>query len=161
MAHQCLSIEYLSVGSLRLDPKNARLHSEKQIAQLASSIQHFGFNVPVLVDAGLQVIAGHGRVRACQLLGMNKVPVIRLEHLSEHQRLAFSIADNRLTENSEWDSRMLGEHLEFLSKAELDFSLETTGFEIAEIDLYIENLARLVTTVRIRPTLSLNPLPWG
>jgi len=135
-----LLVEYLSVASLLLNPKNPRLHSEKQIQQIARSITAFGFNVPILVDADLQVIAGHGRVRASQLLGMTHVPVIRLEHLSEHQRRAFMIADNRLTENSAWDGRLLGEQLKILAEAELSFSLETTGFEMGEIDMSIDNL---------------------
>jgi DNA modification methylase len=136
-----LAIEYLAVASLRLDPKNARLHSDKQVRQIAQSIEAFGFNVPVLVDANSQVLAGHGRVRACELLRIAQVPVIRLEHLSEQQRRAFLIADNRLSENSEWDSRLLGEQLKILSEAELEFSLEATGFEMGEIDLFIENLS--------------------
>jgi DNA modification methylase len=108
---------------------------------MAKSIEAFGFNVPVLVDANSQVLAGHGRLRACGLLGIAQVPVIRLEHLSEHQRRAFMIADNRLTENSEWDDRLLGEQLKILSEAELDFNLEVIGFEMGEIDLMIENLS--------------------
>jgi len=135
-----LSITYRAITDLNLDPENPRLHNKKQVRQIARSIKTFGFNVPVLVDAGLQVIAGHGRLLACKLLGITQVPVIRLEHLSEHQRRAFVIADNRLTENSEWDDRLLGEQLKILSEAELDFTLETTGFEIGEIDLMIENL---------------------
>src|SRR6266478_3790012 len=95
-----LSIEYLPLDSLLPDPKNPRIHSDKQIQQIAKSIRAFGFNVPVLVDADLRVIAGHGRLLACRLLGINQVPVIPLEHLSEHQRRAFLIADNRLTESS-------------------------------------------------------------
>ena len=141
MASRTLAVEYLSVASLRLNPQNPRLHSDKQIRQLANSIRSFGFNVPVLVDAHLQVIAGHGRVRACKLLEITEVPVIRLEHLSEQQKRAFLIADNRLAENADWDDRLLGEQLQILSEAELDFTLETTGFEMGEIDLIIENLA--------------------
>jgi DNA modification methylase len=141
MSSHKLTIEYLPVASLRLDPKNARLHSDKQVQQIARSIEAFGFNVPVLVDANLQVMAGHGRLRACEQLGIAQVPVIRLEHLSEHHRRTFMIADNRLTENSEWDNRLLGEQLKILSESELDFSLEVTGFEMGEIDLIIENLS--------------------
>jgi hypothetical protein len=141
MSRPSLTIEYKSTAILRPDPKNPRVHSDKQIEQIARSIQGFGFNVPVLVDAGLRVIAGHGRLLACKLLGIYKVPVIRLDHLSEDQNRAFMIADNRLTENSEWDNRLLGEQLKILSEVELDFSLETTGFQMGEIDLMIENLA--------------------
>ena len=140
MSSRKLTIEYLSVASLGPDPKNARLHSDKQVQQIARSIETFGFNVPVLVDANSQVIAGHGRLSACRLLGISQVPVIRLEHLSEHQKRAFMIADNQLTETSEWDTQLLGEQLKILSEAELEFSLEVTGFEVGEIDLMIENL---------------------
>ena len=140
MTSRSLSVEYLSVASLGLNPKNPRLHSDKQIRQLANSIKTFGFNVPVLVDAHLQVIAGHGRVRACKLLEITEVPTIRLEHLSEQQKRVFLIADNRLAENADWDNRLLGEQLRILSEAELDFTLETTGFEMGEIDLIVEDL---------------------
>ncbi|MGB7680487.1 MAG: DNA methyltransferase [Candidatus Acidiferrales bacterium] len=141
MSSRKLAIEYLPVASLRPDPKNARLHSDKQVQQIARSIEAFGFNVPVLVDANSQVMAGHGRLLACKLLDIAQVPVIRLEHLSQPQMRAFMIADNRLTENSEWDNRLLGEQLKILSEAELDFSLEVTGFEMGEIDLVIENFS--------------------
>jgi DNA modification methylase len=136
-----LVVEYLPVATLLLDPKNPRMHIDKQVQQIARSIETFGFISPVLVDAGLHVIAGHGRLRACKILGMKSVPAIRVDHLSEKQRLAFMITDNRLTENSNWDHQLLGEQLKILSEAELDFTLETTGFEIAEIDLIIENLS--------------------
>jgi hypothetical protein len=110
------------------------------VRQIARSIESFGFNVPVLVDGQLKVIAGHGRVMACQLLGWREVPTICLDHLNEAQAKAFMIADNRLTENSEWDARLLAEQLKELSTMELDFSLEATGFEMGEIDLHIEGL---------------------
>src|SRR2546426_10359425 len=110
MRSRKLAIEYLPVAPLRTDPKSARLHSDKQVQQIARSIEAFGFNVPVLVDANSQVMAGHGRLLACKLLGINNLPVIRLEHLSEHQRRAFMIADNPLTAKSEWDDRLRGGH---------------------------------------------------
>jgi DNA modification methylase len=141
-----LDIEYRKVATLKPNSQNARMHSDKQIRQVANSIKNFGFNVPVLVDSHLRVIAGHGRVLACKLLGITEVPTIRLEHLSEHQIAAFTIADNRLTENAEWDGRLLGEQLKILSEVELDFSLEITGFEQSEIDIFIENLAPSVET---------------
>ena len=109
--------------------------------QIAKSIEAFGFNVPVLIDANSHVIAGHGRLKACERLGIAQLPVIRLEHLSEPQRRAFMIADNRLTENSDWDNRLLGEQMKILSEAELDFSLEATGFGLGEINLMIEKLS--------------------
>src|SRR5205823_8150359 len=93
------------------------------------------------VRAELRVIAGHGRLLACRLLGRTEVPTISLEHLSEAQARAFMIADNRLTEVASWDDRLLGEQLRELSELHLDFSLEVTGFEMAEIDLLIEGVS--------------------
>jgi DNA modification methylase len=86
------------------------------------------------------VVAGHGRLLAARKLGWDTVPVIKLNHLTESQYSAFLIADNRLTENSSWDERLLGEQLKVLSDLELDFNLEVTGFEIAEIDVLIDGL---------------------
>jgi len=140
MAQQALSIEYRLLASLRFDPQNPRLHSKKQVRQLARSIETFGFNGPVLIDGKGQLIAGHGRVLAAQLLGMSQVPTIMLEHLTEAQVRAFMIADNRLSENSVWDDRLLAEQLKALAILELDFSIDVTGFEMGEIDVMIENL---------------------
>lgn len=136
-----VTVVYRRIDELRLDPKNPRLHRARQIRQIARSIEAFGFNCPVLVDATLKVIAGHGRVLAARLLGWNEVPTIRLDHLSEAQARAFMIADNRLTEISAWDDQLLAEQLQQLSVLNLDFSLEATGFEMGEIDLRIEGLA--------------------
>jgi len=135
-----VGVVYRPLHELKLDPNNPRVHSPRQVRQIARSIEAFGFNVPVLVDTNLTVLAGHGRIRACQLLGWNRVPTIQLEHLSEAQARAFMIADNRLTENSTWDDRLLAEQLKQLSELELDFDLEATGFTIGEIDLRIEGL---------------------
>ena len=128
------------IDDLLLDPKNPRQHSRRQVRQIARSISAFGFNVPILVDANLRVIAGHGRLLAGRELGLREVPTIRLEHLSEGQKRAFMVADNRLTEISIWDDKLLAEQLLELSELDLDNSLETTGFEIAEIDQRIESL---------------------
>src|SRR5208282_5299773 len=128
------------IAELKLDPCNPRVHTSAQIRQIARSIEAFGFCVPVLVDSKLRVIAGHGRILACQRLGWIKVPTICLDHLSEAETRAFIIADNRLTEIATWDDRLLAEQLKELSALELDFSLETTGFDSGEIDLRIESL---------------------
>jgi DNA modification methylase len=133
-----IEIVYRPIDQLKPDPRNARRHTAKQIRQIADSIAAFGFNVPILVDADLKVIAGHGRLLACRQLGWREVPTISLEHLSEAQARAFMIADNRLTEIASWDDRLLGEQLRELSELSLDFSLEATGFDMAEIDLRIE-----------------------
>ena len=92
---QRLDIVYRYIGEIKPDPANARQHSEKQLLKLANSIETFGFNVPVLVDAELNVIAGHGRLAACSKLGIAEVPTVCLDHLSPAQRRAFMITDNR------------------------------------------------------------------
>ena len=135
-----LEVTYLRTTSLKPDPRNPRVHSDKQVRQIAQSIESFGFNVPLLIDDEQKVIAGHGRLLAARRLGWETVPAIRLSHLTESQRMAFLIADNRLTENSSWDERMLGEQLKILSELELDFDLEAIGFEVPEIDLLIDGL---------------------
>src|SRR5262249_17047058 len=110
----------------------------KQVKQIARSIEQFEFNSPVLVDQDLNVIAGHGRILACLELGRTEVPTIGLDHLSPEQAKAYMLAENRLCENSTWDDRLLAEHFKELSKIDLDFDLEVTGFDTPEIDLLIE-----------------------
>src|ERR1700733_5759701 len=133
-----LSITYVPIARLKLNPRNPRLHSDKQIQQIARSVETFGFNVPVAVDSNLTLIAGHCRVLAARLLGITELPTIRLDHLSDAQLSAFMVADNRLAEISIWDDRLLAEQLKLLSEVELDFDLEATGFEMGEIDVVIE-----------------------
>src|SRR5947208_1981129 len=135
-----ISIVYRAIDQLKPDPANPRLHSKKQIRQIANSIEAFGFNVPVLVDAELNVIAGHGRLLACRELGWTEVPTLCLDHLTPAQARAFMIADNRLTEISSWDARLLAEQLKDLSLHGLDFNIEVIGFEMGEIDLRIASL---------------------
>jgi len=135
-----IAIVYREPASLKLDPYNPRVHSKKQIEQIATSIRAFGFNVPILINAQNKVLAGHGRILACRQLGWSEVPTIMLEHLTPQQAQAFLIADNKLTENASWNEQLLAQQLQALCEAQLDFSIEATGFEIAEIDLLIENL---------------------
>lgn len=129
------------IADLKLDPKNPRVHSERQIEQLAKSIDSFGFLWPVMIDGTGGVLAGHGRIEAAKVLGLREVPTISIHHLSKTQRRAFMIADNRLAEQATWDERLLAEQLKALSEVELDFDLEVTGFEVPEIDLLIEGLS--------------------
>ena len=128
------------LSTLKSDPRNARLHSKQQIRQIARSIQSFGFNVPVIVDSSNKILCGHGRVEAAKSLGLEQIPVIQLDHLTEARARAFAIADNRLTENAAWNEQLLGEIFSELSVLDLDFSLEDTGFSMGEIDLRIEGL---------------------
>lgn len=133
-------IAFIAIDRLVPDPKNARQHPPKHVRQLAESIATFGFNVPILIDHQQQVIAGHGRLLAAQHLGWNEVPTITLDHLTPDQVRAYRIADNRLTDCSAWDDRLLAEQLLSLSIADLDFDLTAIGFELAEIDLRIQSL---------------------
>jgi hypothetical protein len=135
-----LRVRLIPLTELKTDARNPRIHPPRQIRRIARSIETFGFVVPVLVDADGNLLAGHGRIGAAKLLGWTDVPGISIDHLTEAQARAFMIADNRLTENSIWDDRLLAEHLKDLSLLELDFSLEVTGFEMGEIDLRIEGL---------------------
>jgi DNA modification methylase len=140
-AAERLEVVYRRIQELKLDPGNPRLHSARNIGQIARSIRTFGMVSPILIDRVDRVVAGHGRVLACQQLGRTEVPTIPLEHLTDAQAKAYLIADNRLAENSEWDERLLAEQLKQLSELNLDFALDVTGFEIGEIDLRIEELS--------------------
>ena len=126
------AVVYRPISSLKFDPRNPRVHSYRQVRQIADSIKAFGFNVPALVDASLKIIAGHGRILACQRLGWTEVPTILIEHLSEAQAQTFRIADNRLSETSVWDDHLLAEQLKELSVLDLDFDLEVTGYVLPE-----------------------------
>src|SRR6266851_2234818 len=135
-----IEIIFRPLSELKLNPNNPKKHTARQLRQLAESMRALGFNVPVLTDANLQVVAGHGRVLAADLLGLDEVPTICLAHLSEAQARAFAIADNRLSEVATWDDRLLAEQLKALSLVDLDFNIEITGFELGEIDLRIASL---------------------
>jgi DNA modification methylase len=124
-------IEWMSVETLIPYAKNARTHSDEQVAQIAGSIKEFGFNNPVLVDKDNSIIAGHGRLMAARKLGMDKVPVVQLGHMTEAQRKAYVLADNRIALNSGWDTSMLSLELQEL-KDDIDLSL--LGFDADELD---------------------------
>jgi len=124
-------LEVIQIDALIPYARNSRTHSDAQVAQIASSIKEFGFTNPVLIDGGGGIIAGHGRVLAARKLGMSEVPCIRLEHLTDAQKRAYVIADNRLALNSGWDTEML--KVEFSDLQELGFDLELTGFYLDEI----------------------------
>jgi len=136
-----LSISYLDVGELKCSPNNARLHPPAQIKRLAKSIRAFGFLIPVLIGSDDTLIAGHGRVEAAKQLGIDKVPTVRIEHLTKAQERAFRIADNRLTEFAEWSPDILGEEFRFLMTVP-DFDLTVTGFDTPKIDLLIQGVDR-------------------
>ena len=131
--------ETVTVSALKPYARNARTHSRRQIKKIAASIERFGFVNPVLIDENNQIIAGHGRVAAAKLLGWQEVPTLRVEHLDEAEKRAYILADNRLAEEAGWDSEILAIELQGL--IDLDFSIELTGFDMAEIDLLLDGEA--------------------
>ncbi len=118
--------------------RNARTHSEEQIAQIAASIAEFGFTNPILIGGDNVIIAGHGRLRAAQMLELPEVPVIVLDHLSDAQRRALIIADNRIAQNAGWDEDLLRAELATLQ--DMDFDLELIGFDDEELDRQLSDL---------------------
>ena len=126
-----LTIQYRSLDSLVPYARNPRTHSEEQIAQIAASIREFGFTNPILIDAKNGIIAGHGRFAAAKELGMEKVRCIDLSHMTEEQRRAYIIADNKLALNAGWNEELL--RLELTDLKELGANLELVGFDAMEL----------------------------
>jgi len=132
-----LKIEYKKIGDLIPYINNSRTHSEHQVQQVVASIKEFGFTNPLLVDEQGGIIAGHGRLQAAQKMGMDEVPTITLEGLTEAQRKAYVIADNQLALNAGWDLDIL--NIEIESLLEFDFDFKITGFDsIPEIEANID-----------------------
>ena len=132
-----LTVQQRAINSLRPWARNARTHSKKQIRQIADSIDTFGFTNPVLIDGRGTILAGHGRVRAAALLGLHEVPCVELDHMSEDQKRAYVLADNKLAEQAQWDKELLA--LELGELGELDFPVDVIGFEPAEIELILSD----------------------
>lgn len=127
------SVELRPTALLHPYTYNPRTHSKKQIRQIADSIRRFGFVNPILIDADGGVVAGHGRLEAAKLLKLVEVPTLRIDHLTDTERRAYIIADNRLAEKAGWDKEILS--LELQALIDLDFEVQLTGFETPEIDL--------------------------
>lgn len=136
-----LSILYQKVHALKPRPNNPRTHSDKQIKQLKSCITRFDFTNPVLVDDNNNIIAGHGRLLAAKELGFTEVPTVRLSGMSEAEIRAYVIADNKLAENAGWDEKLLGIEFQYLAELDIDFDVSITGFELPEIDAFIDKLS--------------------
>ena len=134
-----VQIEYRPIEALIPYARNSRTHSDAQVAQIAASIREFGWTNPVLVDGSNGIIAGHGRVLAARKLGFDQVPVIELAHLTESQKRAYVLADNKLAENAGWDDELLRIELEALQAAGFDLSL--TGFADDELAALMAELA--------------------
>ena len=133
-----MKIETLSTASLVPYARNAKRHEPAQISKLCGSIREFGFNNPVLIDKDNGIIAGHGRIMAAQSLGLETVPCIRLGHLSDTQRRAYILADNRLAEiGGGWDEEML--KLELGDLIEDDINFESIGFSAGELEDFLQS----------------------
>ena len=132
-----IQIERIGVEALIPYARNSRTHSDAQVAQIAASIREFGFTNPVLVDEANGIIAGHGRVLAARKLKMPDVPAIRLSHLTEAQKRAYVIADNKLALNAGWDIELL--RLEINDLRGLEFDVALAGFSTEEIDFILKN----------------------
>jgi ParB-like chromosome segregation protein Spo0J len=133
-----MKIEQRKVESLIPYVNNSRTHSDEQVAQIAASIKEFGFTNPILIDGTNGIIAGHGRLMAARKLSLDTVPCIQLSHLSDKQRKAYILADNRLAMNSGWDTQLLT--LELKGLDDEGFDLEMLGFDVNELaKLFDEN----------------------
>lgn len=126
------NLESISIDALIPYARNSRTHSDAQVAQIAASIREFGFTNPVLIDENANIIAGHGRTLAARKLGLEQVPCIRLSNLSETQKKAYIIADNKLSLNAGWDEQLL--NLEVQDLADLNFNIDLLGFDPSELN---------------------------
>ena len=133
-----LSVIYRPIADLKPDPRNARTHPKRQVEQLCASIRSFGFTNPVLVDEAGVLIAGHGRLRAAKELGLSTVPVIELLDLTEAQKKALRLADNKIALNAGWDLEILKLELAEIGTLDVDFDLSLTGFASGEIDVVLK-----------------------
>ena len=131
-----LKIIYQNPRDIRPYSRNARLHNDKHVCQIANSITKFDFTNPLLVDEDNVLLAGHGRLLAAKKLGLDSVPCVRIDYLTDAQKRAYRITDNQLTINGDWDRDLLGLELKDLS--DLDFNLDVIGFETAELDVLIQ-----------------------
>jgi DNA modification methylase len=127
-------IDPRAIADLKVNHRNARTHSEPQIEKLAASLREFGFIIPIVVNEKGVVLAGHGRLRAAQRLGLKEVPTIVVKHLTEELQRAFMLADNRLAELAGWDEDLLRVELQELSVLAIDFEFEITGFDTVDLD---------------------------
>tara|TARA_R110000796_G_scaffold42012_3_gene104134 strand:+ start:172 stop:669 length:498 start_codon:yes stop_codon:yes gene_type:complete len=128
-----LEIQYIATDNLIPYINNSRTHSEAQIHQITASIVEFGFTNPVLIDEKGMIIAGHGRASAAKVLGIDKVPTITIKGLTEAQRNAYVIADNKLAINASWNMELLNIEIETLK--DMNFNIELLGFELEELQI--------------------------
>ncbi|MDQ3420649.1 MAG: site-specific DNA-methyltransferase [Acidobacteriota bacterium] len=134
-----LAIQYLAISLIKPNPNNVRLHPQSQLRKLAESLREFGFLVPILIDDDGMILAGHARYQAALLLGLTAVPVVRVSHLTEKQRRAFLLADNKLASLSSFDMEKLAVEFEYLLDGNDSHTISTTGFDIVEVDKVLGN----------------------
>lgn len=134
-------VEHVAIDLLKPYSGNARTHDQRQLAKLKQSLLTFGWMNPLLAERDGTIIAGHGRWSAAKALGLATCPVIRVEHLTPDAARAYRLADNRLAELAGWDAAILEIELQHLSTVELDFNIETIGWDHVEIDLMLEPAA--------------------
>src|SRR5215475_4179596 len=132
-----LAVTYCAVGALRPDSRNARTHPKQQVDQIVASIRQFGFVNPILADRDGRIIAGHGRLMAAKALGLAEVPTILIPGLSEAQKRALRIADNKIALGAGWDIDVLKLELTELGSLDLEFDLSVTGFSTGELDVIL------------------------
>jgi DNA modification methylase len=132
-----LTVTYRLLGDLIPDPRNARTHPKRQIDQIKASIEAFGFTNPILADPEGRIIAGHGRLQAARAMGLTELPVITLSGLSETQKRALRIADNKIALNAGWNLEILQLELGELGSIDVDIDLTLTGFSTGEIDVIL------------------------
>src|SRR5215210_1596229 len=132
-----LSVTYRATASLKPDPRNARTHSKRQVEQIVSSIREFGFTNPILLDPEGVLIAGHGRLLAAKAMGLAEVPTIELVGLSDPQKRALRLADNKIALGAGWDLDLLKVELAELSTLDFDMDLTLTGFSTGELDVLL------------------------
>src|ERR1700736_2536220 len=154
-----LAVTYRAVGDLIPDPRNARTHPKRQIDQLKASMEAFGFNNPILADPEGHIIAGHGRLHAARAMGFAEVPTIILSGLSETEKRALRLADNKIALNAGWDLEILQLELSELPSLDVDIDPTLTGFSTGEIDAILtsagdpddEVIPPVPTTPRTKP----------
>ena len=136
-----LQIEEVPANSLKAYPRNARRHSKAQVKQIAASFKEFGIINPIIVDEDNSILAGHGRLEAAKASGVALLPVVRVTGLTEGQKRAYRIADNRIAETAEWDFSVLAQELKDLSSAAFEIDVTVTGFDMGAIDVMIREHA--------------------
>ncbi len=132
-----LTLTMVHIDEIAAHPKNARKHPAKQLKQLENSIKAFGNNTPIIIDESRKILCGHARFEVLQRLGNTEIPTISIGHLSEAQKRAFMIADNKIAENAVWDEELLITELNYLAQLDVDVEVDLTGFSMGEIDILL------------------------